>query len=321
MSFRLFVYYCAVAGGWCGFVGWFLGRMLAPQAEAGSSFFQHVLRESIQALFLGFAIAFGLSFLDAAFSLSLRRFGKVLGRVLVAVALGIFAGLFGGLVGGTLFHLLSGVGPRFIADFCVIVGYTIVGMFIGVSVSSAEFLVSLITRKDFGGAFKKLIKCLIGGTIGGILGGCIATLILVLVREFIGVDVDRLRSPHGIGFVAIGACIGLLVGLAQIILKEAWIKVEAGFRPGREMLIAKEKTSIGRAEGSDIALFGDSGVEKTHANIVLDAGRYYLEDLQTPGGSFVNDQKVNGRTALKAGDLIRVGKSELRFNERAKRKA
>ena len=46
----------------------------------------------------------------------------------------------------------------------------------------------------------------------------------------------------------------------------------------------------GRAEGSDIALFGDSGVEKAHANIVLEGGRYYLEDLQTPGGSFINDQ-------------------------------
>jgi pSer/pThr/pTyr-binding forkhead associated (FHA) protein len=109
------------------------------------------------------------------------------------------------------------------------------------------------------------------------------------------------------------------VGLAQILLKEAWIRVEAGFRPGREMILQKERTSIGRAEGSDIALFGDAGVEKTHANIVLDAGRYYLEDLQSPGGSFVNEQKVAGRTALKAGDLIRIGKSVLRFNERTKR--
>ena len=86
------------------------------------------------------------------------------------------------------------------------------------------------------------------------------------------------------------------------------------------MILTKERTSIGRAEGSDIALFGDSGVEKAHAFIVLERGRYYLEDQATPGGSYVNDQKVDGRFALKAGDLIRVGKSVLRFNERVKRK-
>jgi hypothetical protein len=322
MSFRLFVYYCAIAGGWCGFIGWFLGYFLAPPVPSQTEhpFFHSLLRECIQSMFLGFAIAFGLSFLDAAFNLSMRKFGAVFGRVLAALLLGIVAGLFGGLVGGSLFHLVQQIRVPLLADLCMIIGYTIVGTMVGISICSAQLLASLVTRKDFGGAFRKLVKCFLGGTVGGILGGCVATLILVAVRTVSGSSVDHLRSPHGIGFVAIGMCIGLLVGLAQIMLKEAWIKVEAGFRPGREMLISKDKTSIGRAEGSDIALFGDSGVEKAHANIVLDGGRYYLEDLQTPGGSYVNDQKVNGRVPLKTGDLIRLGKSMLRFNERAKRK-
>src|SRR5207253_3058764 len=101
-----------------------------------------------------------------------------------------------------------------------------------------------------------------------ILGGVLACVLIIAAQKLI--ERQNLWTPIGLGFVAIGASIGLLVGLAQIILKEAWIKVEAGFRPGRELIIAKEKTTIGRAEGSDIALFGDSGVEKTHANIVLD---------------------------------------------------
>lgn len=319
MSFRLFVYYCAVAGGWCGFVGWLLGWMIAP--TGGETFFNSVLRTSIQGMFLGFSIALGLSFLDAVFNLSLRKPGQVLARVFAAVLFGVFAGLFGSFVGGTLFYLIQQMTSiRLLADICFVIGWTIVGMFVGMSVSSAEFLGSMFTRRDFGSAFKKLVKCFIGGLIGGLVGGFIAAAILAVARQITGAGADHLRSPIGIGFVVIGACIGLLIGLAQIILKEAWIKVEAGFRPGREMLISKEKTSIGRAEGSDIALFGDSGVEKTHAHIVLDGGRYYLEDLQSPGGSYVNDQKVVGRMALKSGDLIRVGKSELRFNERAKRK-
>lgn len=322
MSFRLFVYYCALGGAWCGFVGWLLGRLLAPSVPVDNAdFFPPVLRDTIIALLLGFAIALGLSFLDATFNFSLNRLGKVMLCVAAAVVVGMFGGMCGGFVGSSLITVVQRSNmPTVIAHLCFVLGWTIVGFLIGMSICFFEVLAGLFTGKDFGSALKKLIKCFIGGTIGGILGGCIAAVILAIARAITGTSGEHLRSPSAIGFVALGACIGLLVGLAQIILKEAWIKVEAGFRPGREMLLQKEKTSIGRAEGSDIALFGDMGVEKTHAHIIKDGGRYYLEDSQTPSGSFVNDQKVVGRAPLKAGDLIRVGKSLLRFNERAKRK-
>ena len=73
-------------------------------------------------------------------------------------------------------------------------------------------------------------------------------------------------------------------------------------------------------EDKKFALFGDAGVEKLHALIVQDHGRYYLEDNGTPGGTFINDARANGRTPLQSGDLIRMGKSVLRFYERQKRK-
>lgn len=314
MSFRLFVYYCAVTGAWTGFMGWLLGRFVPVM---GTAFFPTTLRTSLLGMLLGLSVAMGLSFLDASFNLSLRQLGRVLLRVIAAILLGVFGGLFGSFVGGALFYLTQGT---FIEGASFVLGWTIVGVFLGASISWFEVFSSLMTKKDFGGASRKFIKCVIGGTAGGILGGILARVLSTVAGNLTGKDVEGLWSPTAMGFVAIGACIGLLVGLAQIILKEAWIKVEAGFRPGREMLISKEKTSIGRAEGSDIALFGDAGVEKTHAHIVLDGGRYYLEDQQSPGGTFVNDSRVNGRFALKAGDLIRVGKSVLRFNERTKRK-
>ena len=313
MSFRLFVYYCALMGAWAGFVGWILGQLLAPRIPPdNASFAPYILRTSLIGLFLGFAIAFGLSFLDAVFSVSLRQFGKVFLRVAAAVFIGILGGLFGSFIGGTLYFY-----TQWASSF--VVSWTIVGFLIGTSISFFEVISSVMTGQDFWSAFKKTIKCLVGGTIGGILGGSIALTLRFLAEKITNKDVEQLWSPSAIGFVAIGACIGLLVGLAQVILKEAWIRVEAGFRPGREMLLSKEKTSIGRAEGSDIALFGDAGVEKLHAHIVLDGGRYYLEDMKAPGGTFVNDAKVNGRAPLKGGDMIRVGKSVLRFNERAKR--
>lgn len=313
MSLRLFVYYCALAGAWSGFIGWVIGKA-SPGGDG--TYFKEVLHTSIVAMCLGTVIAFGLSFLDAAFNLSLRQFGRVFMRVFAGIVVGIFGGLFGGFVGGSLFHWTSGM------DFVFVIAWTIVGFLIGASVCFFEVVASLATGKDFGGACKKFIKCVVGGTMGGILGGLIALGLKILVRQlFKNTNTEALWTPTALGFIALGACIGLLVGLAQILLKEAWIRVEAGYRPGREMILMKEKTSIGRAEGSDIAFFGDNAVEKNHAQIVLDSGRYYLEDLQTPGGTYVNDVKVEGRAPLTAGDLIRVGaKSAFRFNERTKRK-
>ncbi len=93
--------------------------------------------------------------------------------------------------------------------------------------------------------------------------------------------------------------IGLLVGLSQVFLLEAWIKVEAGFRPGRDLILSRDRTLIGRAEGSDIALFGDNGVEMQHALIVLDKGGYYLEPLPNTPGTYVNDQPIMVRTPLR----------------------
>ena len=77
-----------------------------------------------------------------------------------------------------------------------------------------------------------------------------------------------------------------------MVLKEAWLKVEAGFRAGREMMLTKEETTIGRAESCDLGLFGDNAIERLHARIVLKNNQYVLADVETPGGTFLNDKPV-----------------------------
>jgi pSer/pThr/pTyr-binding forkhead associated (FHA) protein len=128
------------------------------------------------------------------------------------------------------------------------------------------------------------------------------------------------RSGSAVGFVVLGACIGLFIGLAQVILKEAWIRVESGRRAGREMILTREATTIGRAESCDVGLFGDAAVEKLHARILLKNHRYLLADADTPGGTYLNDQRIDKPTPLRSGDAIRVGGNVLRFGERQKKK-
>src|SRR5207247_44078 len=153
-------------------------------------------------------------------------------------------------------------------------------------------------------AFLKMTNGIIGGTAGGLLG----SILYLVIRSALGTvlsknPVDLLSSSFA-GFIALGACIGLMIGMAQVILKEAWVKVEAGFRPGRELILSKEETTVGRGEGCDVALFGDAGVEKLHARLVRRKGRYFVEDADTPGGTFVNEQRADQPVALRDGDEI-----------------
>src|SRR5262249_7859584 len=150
-----------------------------------------------------------------------------------------------------------------------------------------------------------------GGALGGLVGG--------LLYGGLQTVVKWPRTSVAIGLVTLGTSIGLLIGLAQIILKEAWIKVEKGFRAGREMMLSKSETLIGRAESCDIGLFGDTAVERIHARILLQGKRYVLADAGGSGSTFLNDQPVTGPVPLRSGDAIRVGNSLLRFGERQKR--
>jgi len=295
-----------MVGGWAALVGWIFGEFLSPRED-------DIKAAGVKGMFLGLTVALGLSLVDALWNLSLRQFLLIAQRVGVALLVGCVGGLIGGLLGQWLFGLTGSL-------IFYVFGWTLTGLLIGVSIGVYELLVSVISQRDVSGATRKLVKGLVGGTIGGILGAVLSLFFKMSGPVlFKGKEPNDLWSPTAWGFVALGMCIGLLIGLAQVILKEAWIKIETGRKAGKEMILTKEQTSIGRAEACDIGLFGDNQIEKLHAHIVQSNNRYYLEDMKTPGGTYVNDHPVSGRVALSSGDLIRVGGSVLCFRERQKR--
>jgi hypothetical protein len=305
MSFRLFVYYCAVCGAWAAFLGWGLGRVLGPQTME-SAFARTVLR----GLSLGLLLAFGLGLVDALFSS--RGTASVVLRGLFVAAVGLVGGLLGAAVGQGLYSLSDGMAAEILRAF----GWVLTGLLIGASVGVFDVIARLARGEGAGGAVKKVINGLIGGGAGGLIGAALYIMLAeALSRIF---KRDDILSSGAWGMVVLGACIGLFIGLAQVILKEAWVRVEAGFRPGRELILTKDVITIGRAESCDIGLFGGQGVEKVHARITHKGNRYLLSDDDTPGGTYVNDEKISEPTPLRNGDTIRLGNCVLRFGERAK---
>jgi hypothetical protein len=305
MSFRLFIYYCALCGGWAALVGWAVGRLPNIQNPIPS--------DGIKGMCLGMLVAFGLGLVDALWNLSTKQLGQISLRVLVAVLVGCVGGLMGGVFGSWLYSLTE-------LNLFLIFGWTLTGFLIGASVGVFEILSGLVLQQELSGSWKKLFHGTLGGTVGGLLGGVLYVLLnTAWLGLFENKDPDYLWSPGSTGFVALGVCIGLLIGLAQVIFKEAWIRVESGFRAGREKILAKGEITIGRAEACDVGLFGDNTVERLHARILKKGNDFYLLDAGSAGGTFLNGRPVQRPELLHNGDAIQVGHCLLRFGERQKR--
>jgi hypothetical protein len=305
MSFRLFIYWCALCGGWAAVVGWALGQAVARGDTLGST--------GIKGMFLGMLIALALGLVDALWIYAARQFWRAIPRVLVCMAIGTIGGLVGGVVGQMLFDEFDNL------VIFQIFGWVLTGLMVGVSIGSYDFVRTWIREEELGFAMSKVIRGVLGGAVGGLLGGVLDWR-LGAAWTVIFPAKDNLWSPSLTGFVALGLCIGLLIAVAQVVLKDAWLKVEAGFRKGRELLISKPVFTLGRAETSDLGLFGDAMIEKLHARIYQQDGHFLIADNASAHGTFVNDQRVEEPTLLRSGDLIRVGNAYVRFSERKKQR-
>lgn len=81
------------------------------------------------------------------------------------------------------------------------------------------------------------------------------------------------------------------------------IVVVKGPSAGLEVRLTKQETIIGRDERADL-VFNSAAVSRRHARIILRDGQYFVQDLGSSNGTFVNGQRVQQSTALKDGDEI-----------------
>ena len=105
----------------------------------------------------------------------------------------------------------------------------------------------------------------------------------------------------------------------------ARLVIEKGRSTGKQFLLSDTEAQIGRwdADGGifpDVDLDTDdpeAKVSRRHARITLNNGQYFLEDLGSTNGTFINRGKrlpPGQRQALCDGDEIIVGKTFLRFH-------
>jgi hypothetical protein len=292
MSFKIFIYYCACLGGWAAFLVWGVNQVSAIQAIASS-----LVKTSVIGALLGLVLAATVGGLDAILNASGQ---ERLERIGVCALIG----LVGGLVGGFLGQLLANR-----VEHLIVVAWALVGMAIGASIGVYDIL-----AREAGSESRMPLKKITNGILGGLIGGLIGGFFNGIVGETL---TGLSRTSKAMAFVILGASIGLFIGLAQVFLKDAWLKVEAGFRAGREMMLTKDETTIGRSESCDLGLFGDNTIERLHSRIRLQNNHYQVEDNGSTTGTFLNDQRITQAMPLRNGDVIRIGNSVVRFGERA----
>ncbi len=77
--------------------------------------------------------------------------------------------------------------------------------------------------------------------------------------------------------------------------------------------LSNERTILGRHFDCDIIL-NDKVVSRHHAHIFLANQEYYIEDLNSSNGTYVNKEKVEGRYRLQENDEIMIGRFVMIFH-------
>jgi hypothetical protein len=87
---------------------------------------------------------------------------------------------------------------------------------------------------------------------------------------------------------------------------------ESSLAPG-ELVPLDHYTTIGRRDDNSLVL-DDAYVSGTHAEIMFDQGAWWVVDLGSTNGTFVNGRPVRARIRLANGDVVQFGRMTLRAN-------
>ena len=84
---------------------------------------------------------------------------------------------------------------------------------------------------------------------------------------------------------------------------------------GDQHVLDSAPVTLGRAGRNEIALGRDEFASAEHARLEPRRDGVWIEDTGYTNGTFVNGEQVARPRKLRAGDVIRIGETDLRFEE------
>jgi hypothetical protein len=84
---------------------------------------------------------------------------------------------------------------------------------------------------------------------------------------------------------------------------------------GAEFPVDSAPVTLGRGGQNDLVLDGDEFASARHAKVESRGDGVWVQDLESTNGTFVNGTRVVGAERMSAGDVLRVGETDLVVEE------
>ncbi|MGA2499595.1 MAG: FHA domain-containing protein [Tepidisphaeraceae bacterium] len=239
-------------------------------------------------------------------------------RLLLGGAVGLLVGFIGGfislLLAELVYHPLNalaiqqqGPTPGSLTTFGFLVqmtGRSLAWCLAGMAMGLAQGI-SLLSKR-------LLLYGFLGGLIGGLLGGLLFDPIDMLL---LGALKPSAHWSRLVGFAVIGLAVGAMIGIVELLARDAWLRMVEGPLAGKEFLLFKDIMRIGSSPRSEIYLFNDPQVAAQHAILRSTGDIYELENTSGANPLTVNGRPVT-RTRLRHGDRIVLGLTAFVFQQR-----
>ncbi len=148
----------------------------------------------------------------------------------------------------------------------------------------------------------------------GVVGGVLAVLgVVIVARKRAGARRVQVQSaPQAVGAGDAPTQLASDVMPTQLRSAPYYLVGLQGALAGQRVPVPPSGLTIGRASDCDLTI-NEPLVSRLHARLTIEAGQLVIYDLNSTNGTTVNGVKVQ-RHALKAGDIVEIGNTQLQVS-------
>ena len=235
-------------------------------------------------------------------------------RAIISGLIGLLVGLVGGFVCGMLANLIYAPLNQ-LAMTQVVNGslntYGLIIQMMGRSIAWGMAGMAMGLGQGIALRSKRLlIYGLLGGIVGGLLGGLLFDPINMLGSQKPTAFVSRL-----VALAVVGCSVGALIGVVELLARDAWLRMTQGPLAGKEFLVFKDVMNIGSSPRADMYLFNDPLVLENHAILRVVGDECEIESRQRDRQVLLNNRPVQ-QARLRHGDLVTIGRTVFCYQKR-----
>jgi hypothetical protein len=107
----------------------------------------------------------------------------------------------------------------------------------------------------------------------------------------------------------------LRAGTGEVPLGPRLVVLSSPVYPPGTLVRLDADVAFGRAAENDVVLEGDPYASSRHSAVLVRDGARVVRDLGSTNGTFVGGAPLAGEHVLRTGDELRIGETELRYEE------